>query len=62
MADSRPSLTDGSYPSAAVVQSASDIQCSRFLKMTAAGRLSIVYSQTIPLIALRYRYQIVRSQ
>ena len=29
LAGSRPSLTDGSYPSAAVVQSASDIQCSR---------------------------------
>lgn len=34
MAGSSPSLPDGSNPSAAIVQSASDVQCSRLLKMT----------------------------
>ncbi|HBP5053428.1 TPA: transposase, partial [Pseudomonas aeruginosa] len=29
-----PSLPDGSNPSAAIVQSASDVQCSRLLKTT----------------------------
>lgn len=36
MAGSRQSLPDGSNPSAAVVQSASDVQCSRLLKTTAS--------------------------
>ncbi|PAW49270.1 hypothetical protein CKQ80_00190 [Pseudomonas moraviensis] len=35
LAGSSPSLPDGSNPSAAIVQSASDVQCSRLLKMTA---------------------------
>ncbi|TKV85003.1 hypothetical protein ERJ99_026710 [Pseudomonas aeruginosa] len=35
-AGSSPSLPDGSNPSAAIVQSASDVQCSRLLKTTAA--------------------------
>ncbi|MEI4992652.1 hypothetical protein U1740_20510, partial [Aeromonas caviae] len=35
MAGSSPSLPDGSNPSAAIVQSASDIPCSRLLKTTA---------------------------
>lgn len=46
MAGSSPSLPDGSNPSAAIVQSASDVQCSRLLKTTesidtssAGGRL-----------------------
>ena len=34
MAGSSPSLPDGSKPSAAIVQSASDVQCSRLLKTT----------------------------
>ncbi|MBN0863452.1 hypothetical protein JTL79_31555, partial [Pseudomonas aeruginosa] len=33
-AGSSPSLPDGSNPSAAIVQSASDVQCSRLLKTT----------------------------
>ncbi|HBP5969430.1 TPA: transposase, partial [Pseudomonas aeruginosa] len=33
---SSPSLPDGSNPSAAIVQSASDVQCSRLLKTTTA--------------------------
>ncbi len=37
MAGSSPSLPDGSNPSAAIVQSASDVQCSRLLKTTAAA-------------------------
>ncbi|WP_220702698.1 hypothetical protein, partial [Pseudomonas aeruginosa] len=36
MAGSSPSLPDGSNPSAAIVQSASDVQCSRLLKTTLA--------------------------
>src|SRR5690606_11591903 len=36
MAGSSPSLPDGSNPSAAIVQSASDVQCSRLLKTTDA--------------------------
>ncbi len=36
MAGSSPSLPDGSNPSAAIVQSASDVQCSRLLKTTFA--------------------------
>ncbi|PRW83103.1 hypothetical protein C7A10_31500 [Pseudomonas fluorescens] len=36
LAGSSPSLPDGSNPSAAIVQSASDVQCSRLLKTTAA--------------------------
>ena len=34
MAGSSPSLPDGSSPSAAMVRSASDVQCSRLLKTT----------------------------
>ncbi|EKL4867699.1 hypothetical protein PR353_005313, partial [Escherichia coli] len=34
MAGSSPSLPDGSNPSAAIVQSASDVQYSRLLKTT----------------------------
>ena len=48
MAGSSPSLPDGSNPSAAIVQSASDVQCSRLLKTTesidtssAGGRFGI---------------------
>ncbi len=37
MAGSSPSLPDGSNPSAAIVQSASDVQCSRLLKTTMGG-------------------------
>lgn len=37
MAGSSPSLPDGSNPSAAIVQSASDVQCSRLLKTTLAA-------------------------
>ncbi|PXM32167.1 transposase [Klebsiella variicola] len=40
MAGSSPSLPDGSNPSAAIVQSASDVQCSRLLKTTGAARES----------------------
>ncbi|WP_426724146.1 hypothetical protein [Enterobacter cloacae complex sp. 339J8] len=36
MAGSSPSLPDGFNPSAAIVQSASDVQCSRLLKTTQA--------------------------
>ncbi|WP_171986755.1 hypothetical protein [Burkholderia cenocepacia] len=36
LAGSSPSLPDGSNPSAAIVQSASDVQCSRLLKTTRA--------------------------
>ncbi|OYD52340.1 hypothetical protein CGK74_18620, partial [Thauera propionica] len=43
MAGSSPSLPDGSNPSAAIVQSASDVQCSRLLKTT-FGRLSALVS------------------
>ncbi|WP_333967001.1 hypothetical protein, partial [Pseudomonas aeruginosa] len=39
MAGSSPSLPDGSNPSAAIVQSASDVQCSRLLKTTKADSL-----------------------
>ncbi|WP_220467820.1 hypothetical protein, partial [Pseudomonas monteilii] len=39
MAGSSPSLPDGSNPSAAIVQSASDVQCSRLLKTTKAALL-----------------------
>ena len=42
MAGSSPSLPDGSNPSAAIVQSASDVQCSRLLKTTEL-RLSVLY-------------------
>ncbi|QEO86288.1 transposase (plasmid) [Aeromonas salmonicida subsp. salmonicida] len=38
MAGSSPSLPDGSNPSAAIVQSASDVQCSRLLKTTLRPR------------------------
>ncbi|KAB0724470.1 transposase [Pseudomonas aeruginosa] len=38
MAGSSPSLPDGSNPSAAIVQSASDVQCSRLLKTTRLDR------------------------
>ncbi|WP_432212540.1 recombinase family protein [Pseudomonas aeruginosa] len=39
MAGSSPSLPDGSNPSAAIVQSASDVQCSRLLKTTPERQL-----------------------
>ena len=38
LAGSSPSLPDGSNPSAAIVQSASDVQCSRLLKTTRKDR------------------------
>ncbi|QIZ22557.1 BsuBI-PstI family restriction endonuclease (PF06616) (plasmid) [Pseudomonas putida] len=40
MAGSSPSLPDGSNPSAAIVQSASDVQCSRLLKTTPSSELA----------------------
>ncbi|EMB9908942.1 hypothetical protein VAL12_006989 [Pseudomonas aeruginosa] len=40
VAGSSPSLPDGSNPSAAIVQSASDVQCSRLLKTTTPRRLA----------------------
>ncbi|MAF04229.1 MAG: hypothetical protein CME86_17710 [Herbaspirillum sp.] len=44
LAGSSPSLPDGSNPSAAIVQSASDVQCSRLLKTTSRrGRGSALY-------------------
>ncbi|TYS92588.1 transposase, partial [Enterobacter hormaechei] len=42
MAGSSPSLPDGSNPSAAIVQSASDVQCSRLLKTTAENNAAMV--------------------
>lgn len=42
MAGSSPSLPDGSNPSAAIVQSASDVQCSRLLKTTMGLSTSFV--------------------
>jgi IS30 family transposase len=44
MAGSSPSLPDGSNPSAAIVQSASDVQCSRLLKTTAEFYFAHPYS------------------
>lgn len=44
MAGSSPSLPDGSNPSAAIVQSASDVQCSRLLKTTIAIEAAYFYS------------------
>ncbi len=41
MAGSSPSLPDGSNPSAAIVQSASDVQCSRLLKTTLAWEVAV---------------------
>src|SRR5699024_11312865 len=41
MAGSSPSLPDGSNPSAAIVQSASDVQCSRLLKTTISHGLLV---------------------
>nr|AKJ19284.1 BsuBI-PstI family restriction endonuclease [Enterobacter cloacae] len=41
MAGSSPSLPDGSNPSAAIVQSASDVQCSRLLKTTNDVRIEL---------------------
>ena len=43
LAGSSPSLPDGSNPSAAIVQSASDVQCSRLLKTTAAVQKTVVF-------------------
>ncbi|MBX9410618.1 hypothetical protein K5E40_33870, partial [Pseudomonas baetica] len=40
MAGSSPSLPDGSNPSAAIVQSASDVQCSRLLKTTSGLKIT----------------------
>ncbi|OPD90389.1 hypothetical protein AO972_31010 [Pseudomonas aeruginosa] len=45
-AGSSPSLPDGSNPSAAIVQSASDVQCSRLLKTTAC-RLSVGWGDDV---------------
>ncbi|WP_220464599.1 hypothetical protein, partial [Pseudomonas juntendi] len=50
MAGSSPSLPDGSNPSAAIVQSASDVQCSRLLKTTQSStpiNHQLIISQTI---------------
>ena len=41
LAGSSPSLPDGSNPSAAIVQSASDVQCSRLLKTTLAWEVAV---------------------
>lgn len=41
LAGSSPSLPDGSNPSAAIVQSASDVQCSRLLKTTVTPVLGL---------------------
>ncbi|HCF4174019.1 TPA: DUF3330 domain-containing protein, partial [Pseudomonas aeruginosa] len=50
MAGSSPSLPDGSNPSAAIVQSASDVQCSRLLKTTDSTTTSCcVCCKEIPL-------------
>ncbi|TLK04259.1 DUF3330 domain-containing protein, partial [Pseudomonas aeruginosa] len=52
MAGSSPSLPDGSNPSAAIVQSASDVQCSRLLKTTDSTTTSCcVCCKEIPLDA-----------
>ncbi|AYF72508.1 hypothetical protein D7H65_29650 [Pseudomonas aeruginosa] len=45
LAGSSPSLPDGSNPSAAIVQSASDVQCSRLLKTTVGPELGILGRQ-----------------
>ncbi|WP_431356575.1 DUF3330 domain-containing protein [Pseudomonas aeruginosa] len=51
-AGSSPSLPDGSNPSAAIVQSASDVQCSRLLKTTDSTTTSCcVCCKEIPLDA-----------
>lgn len=51
MAGSSPSLPDGSNPSAAIVQSASDVQCSRLLKTTVGivSYGSVSFTQSIPI-------------
>ena len=49
MAGSSPSLPDGSNPSAAIVQSASDVQCSRLLKTTAAREIKALWFSKIVL-------------
>ncbi|RRV76504.1 hypothetical protein EGI92_19555, partial [Stutzerimonas stutzeri] len=46
MAGSSPSLPDGSNPSAAIVQSASDVQCSRLLKTTERPRRTVRIEST----------------
>ncbi|RQA50332.1 hypothetical protein IPC483_34620 [Pseudomonas aeruginosa] len=43
MAGSSPSLPDGSNPSAAIVQSASDVQCSRLLKTTPLRQNRVIF-------------------
>ena len=48
MAGSSPSLPDGSNPSAAIVQSASDVQCSRLLKTTAGARTRATAHERTP--------------
>ena len=45
MAGSSPSLPDGSNPSAAIVQSASDVQCSRLLKTTGGAPVYFAHMQ-----------------
>ncbi|EKF9156897.1 hypothetical protein [Vibrio cholerae] len=53
MAGSSPSLPDGSNPSAAIVQSASDVQCSRLLKTTIKPFYQLHNRYQIELDALR---------
>ncbi|MFK8927133.1 hypothetical protein ACJBF7_24340, partial [Enterobacter sp. 04-C-01-SI_S15] len=51
MAGSSPSLPDGSNPSAAIVQSASDVQCSRLLKTTdTTAKCGFALSQKVDLL------------
>ncbi|OWY31953.1 hypothetical protein CEJ45_23675 [Herbaspirillum aquaticum] len=49
LAGSSPSLPDGSNPSAAIVQSASDVQCSRLLKTTSENDSAATYSSATTL-------------
>ena len=48
LAGSSPSLPDGSNPSAAIVQSASDVQCSRLLKTTLVAAVAFELSAVGP--------------
>ncbi|HCJ7684400.1 TPA: hypothetical protein NV416_004776 [Citrobacter freundii] len=48
LAGSSPSLPDGSNPSAAIVQSASDVQCSRLLKTTPYPQMDIRVENVAP--------------
>ncbi|HBJ68767.1 MAG TPA: hypothetical protein DDZ09_11140 [Alcaligenes faecalis] len=57
LAGSSPSLPDGSNPSAAIVQSASDVQCSRLLKTTEnASIFGKICQNTRTKICVRNRY------